>query len=84
MIGEHAVYAHGSDEWETPNELFDRLDAEFHFTLDACATSENRKCSAYFNKTDDGLSRNWGGRSSGATHRIARSASGCRRVIKKQ
>ena len=25
-------------EWATPQDLFDKLDSEFNFTLDACAT----------------------------------------------
>lgn len=38
------------DEWETPQKLFDELDAEFGFTLDVCATKENAKCKRYFVK----------------------------------
>ena len=30
--------------WETPQEFFDKLNREFDFTLDACATPENAKC----------------------------------------
>lgn len=30
-------------EWATPQGVFDELDAEFGFTLDACATAENTK-----------------------------------------
>lgn len=30
--------------WETPPELFQLLDAEFHFTLDAAADERNHKC----------------------------------------
>ncbi len=33
-----------SDSWETPQEFFDELDAEFHFELDVCATPDNAKC----------------------------------------
>jgi phage N-6-adenine-methyltransferase len=33
-----------SDEWETPQWLFDALDAEFGFTLDGAATEQNKKC----------------------------------------
>lgn len=33
-----------SDEWETPPDLFDELYGEFHFDIDLCATSENKKC----------------------------------------
>lgn len=47
--------------WETPQELFDELNKEFHFTLDPCASSENAKCSKYFSKEEDGLQKNWGG-----------------------
>jgi phage N-6-adenine-methyltransferase len=54
----------GSDkmDWATPQPLFDRLDAEFGFTLDACATCWTAKCQAYFTPEDDALSREWHGR----------------------
>ena len=50
-----------SAEWSTPQELFDRLDAIYHFTLDPCATKENAKCARYFTKREDGLSKSWAG-----------------------
>lgn len=37
-------------DWETPPELFNRLDAIFHFTLDACAVQRNAKCARYFSR----------------------------------
>lgn len=57
------VFSSQTDEWETPQSLFDELNAEFHFDLDPCATDENHKCAEYYTKTDDGLAKNWGGRS---------------------
>lgn len=36
-----------SDSWETPQELFDELDEEFHFITDLCATEENSKCPVF-------------------------------------
>jgi site-specific DNA-methyltransferase (adenine-specific) len=48
-------------EWETPQWLFDLLDAEYHFTLDACATQNNAKCAAFFTSKQDGLKRAWRG-----------------------
>lgn len=33
-----------TDEWETPQWLFDKLNAEFKFDLDVCATDKNTKC----------------------------------------
>ena len=50
-----------SVEWETPQETFDKLDTEFHFTLDPCATSNNAKCDKFFTIKDDGLSKSWSG-----------------------
>ena len=55
------VFSRQTDEWETPQDLFDKLNDEFHFTLDPCASDENHKCESYFTKEDDGLSKKWGG-----------------------
>lgn len=46
-------------EWETPQDFFEALDREFHFTLDACATPENTKCQKFFSKREDGLRQDW-------------------------
>lgn len=56
-----ACLSSDSSEWRTPDDLFQQLDAEFHFTLDPCSTDENAKCERHFTKQDDGLSQNWGG-----------------------
>ena len=47
------------DDWETPQELFDKLNEEFHFQLDPCATDKTAKCKAYFTKNEDGLKQDW-------------------------
>lgn len=39
-----------TDEWSTPQWLFDELNAEFKFDLDVCATPENAKCAKYYTK----------------------------------
>lgn len=46
-------------DWETPQRLFDALNAEFGFTLDAAATRDNAKCAAFFSPDEDGLSQSW-------------------------
>lgn len=46
-------------DWCTPNGLFDRLNQEFHFVLDAAATAQNAKCSLFFTPETDGLSQSW-------------------------
>ena len=56
-----AMYSSASDNWETPQDFFDALNAEFHFTLDAAASDENAKCARYFTKVQDGLAQDWTG-----------------------
>jgi len=48
MTFNRALFSSASGEWETPQELFDQLDEEFHFSLDACASPQNAKCTHYF------------------------------------
>uniref|UniRef100_A0A6M3IYA1 Putative methyltransferase n=1 Tax=viral metagenome TaxID=1070528 RepID=A0A6M3IYA1_9ZZZZ len=48
-----------TNEWETPQVLFDKLDDEFHFTLDPCATKDNAKCQKYYTKDQNGLLFDW-------------------------
>lgn len=55
------IFSSKTDLWETPQEFFDRLNAEFKFTLDACALSENAKCSAFYTPEQDGLKQPWAG-----------------------
>ena len=50
-----------STEYETPQDFFDRLDREFHFTLDAAAMPENAKCGRYFTQMDDAFAHYWKG-----------------------
>lgn len=59
----NVLFSHKSDEWETPQKIFDELNEEFHFNLDPCATDDNHKCDVYYTKKDDGLVQNWGGAS---------------------
>lgn len=56
------MFSSKTDLWETPQDFFDKLDQEFHFNLDVCATPENAKCSAYYTPEMDGLSQPWYGR----------------------
>lgn len=52
-------YSSKTNEWATPQYLFDELDREFNFTLDPCCTDENAKCEKYFTIEDDGLMQDW-------------------------
>lgn len=54
-------FSSATDMWATPQAFFDKLNAEYGFTLDACASHENAKCQFYFTKEVNGLSRKWSG-----------------------
>jgi site-specific DNA-methyltransferase (adenine-specific) len=46
--------------WETPKALYEKLNKEFNFDLDPCASADNAKCSNFFTEEDDGLAQEWG------------------------
>ena len=50
-----------SNEWETPQDFFDKLNEEFRFTLDPCANVDNHKCDKSYTIQEDGLLLDWGG-----------------------
>lgn len=49
------LFSSKSDEWETPQDLFEKLDKEFHFNLDLAATPNNSKCGLFCSKENSGL-----------------------------
>lgn len=53
------MFSKATDEWATPQDTFDALDAEFEFMLDAAATSENAKAAAYITQAGDALAVSW-------------------------
>lgn len=55
------MFTSKTDMWETPQDLFDNLDSEFHFTLDVCAVKENAKCKNFYSPEQDWLSQPWTG-----------------------
>jgi site-specific DNA-methyltransferase (adenine-specific) len=54
-----ALFTSKSDQWATPQWLFDELNNEFCFTLDPCADDCNHKCNKYFTKEQNGLTQSW-------------------------
>lgn len=51
----------GKDDWGTPQRLYDALNKEFSFTMDACADESNFKHENYYTAETDGLKADWGG-----------------------
>ena len=50
-----------TDDWATPQKLFDRLNERFNFDVDVCASHENAKCEKYYTIEEDGLVQDWKG-----------------------
>lgn len=46
-------------DWATPQGLFDKLNDEFDFTLDPCATEVNAKCRKFYTLRENGLAQDW-------------------------
>lgn len=56
-----ALFSSERRDWETPAELFDRLDKVFSFDLDVCATEENAKVSNFISPETDAFLVDWKG-----------------------
>lgn len=56
-----AAMTSNKDDWETPQSLFDQLDEEFHFTLDAASNDQNAKCEHHYTVENSGLEHSWEG-----------------------
>ncbi|EFE88166.1 prophage L54a, N-6-adenine-methyltransferase [Bifidobacterium breve DSM 20213 = JCM 1192] len=80
-----AAYMSNRMNWETPQELFDQLDAEFHFTLDAASSATNHKCQKYYTAEDSAFDHEWGGggRYSAILHTARQSRNGCANAAQK-
>lgn len=60
-MNDNVLFSSKSNDWSTPQELFDALDKRFQFTLDVCASDKNAKVKRYFTRELDGLGQSWGG-----------------------
>lgn len=55
----NALLSSKNMNWCTPDDLFDDLNEEFNFVLDAAATDETAKCEMYYTPETDGLHSTW-------------------------
>lgn len=55
------MFSSKTDLWETPQDLFDKYDAIYHFETDVCALPKNAKCKRFFTPEMDGLKQEWTG-----------------------
>ena len=54
-------YSSNKHDWKTPPRVFDPLNREFGFTVDAAATAENTLLPRYWTSDIDALAQNWSG-----------------------
>lgn len=59
MKGQKILFSKASDEWETPDALFQRLNAKYQFVIDAAASAKNTKVGLYWSFEDDALTKIW-------------------------
>ena len=45
----------------TPKEIWENLNKEFNFTVDACASDKNHLVPKYWTKDNSALEKNWDG-----------------------
>lgn len=60
MFNESLVSSN-TNEWGTPQKLFEILNEEFHFTLDPCSNNENYKTGKHYTIQENGLLQDWSG-----------------------
>lgn len=53
------LFTSNKQDWETPQKMFDELNEEFKFDLDAMANESNAKCMNYFSEETDSLKQDW-------------------------
>lgn len=58
---QQTMFSSNRDDWETPQDFFDKLNAQYHFTLDPCSSDTNAKCPKHYTEQDNGLEQDWGG-----------------------
>jgi phage N-6-adenine-methyltransferase len=60
-VNSELMFSRKEDTWETPQDFYDRLDAEFNFTLDPSCAIETAKCKKFYTMAEDGLKQSWEG-----------------------
>lgn len=55
------MFSSKTNEWDTPQDFYDKLNQEFCFDLDPCSTHSNAKTQMHYTQEEDGLKQDWGG-----------------------
>jgi len=57
---EEQLFSSDRQDWATPQALFDALNEEFFFVMDAAASPNNAKSALYITSEQDSLKESWG------------------------
>ena len=55
----NVLYSSNKMDWGTPQELFNKLNNKYHFTIDVASNEFNHKCDRYYTEKEDGLKQDW-------------------------
>lgn len=55
-----SLFTSNKEDWETPQDFYDRLNTKYHFEWDLAASNGNAKCDHYFTRDDNSLEQDWG------------------------
>ena len=55
------MFSNKNNAWCTPRDFFNKLNEEFHFTLDPCCMPKSALCKKYYTPDEDGLKQDWSG-----------------------
>ena len=55
----NGLFTSKTDQWATPQNFFDKLNAQYNFELDVCADKTNHKVKKYYDEQDNGLIQPW-------------------------
>jgi phage N-6-adenine-methyltransferase len=55
----NVLFSSKSDEWSTPQWLFDKLNKQYDFTLDPASDGVNNKCTKHYTAKENGLEQSW-------------------------
>ena len=53
------LFSSKSNEWATPQDLYNKLNNRYNFTLDPCSSLENHKCDKFYTIKENGLIQDW-------------------------
>lgn len=48
-------------DWGTPQDLFNKLNQKYNFTVDVASNDQNYKVKKHYTKKENGLKQNWSG-----------------------